>query len=57
MNTKEFWEKLSIEPSNNDRDMLLIFDERVIAKGSSMAMKMKGDELLKQMVEKGEVIL
>lgn len=54
---KEFWEKLAMRTSNNGRDTNLSFDGQLIGSGSGMTMKMKGDELLKRMIEKGEVVI
>lgn len=54
---EEFWEKLSMQPSNNSRDTNLSFAGQLIGSGSAMRMKMEGDELLKSMIDKGEVVL
>lgn len=53
---EDFWNKLSMRPSNNGVETNLSFNGLLIGQGSAMGMKMAGDELLKRMIKSGEVV-
>ena len=57
MTIKEFWESVYIKQSENNSNYLLVFKKQIINSGSAMRMKMEIDELLKRLIESGEVIL
>ena len=57
MTVKEFWNKLQMKDSSHSNETVLYFNGNFVSSGSAMGMKMEGDELLKRMIERGEVII
>jgi hypothetical protein len=57
ISVKEFWETCYMIESRNGTETKLIFKEKVINVGSKMGIKMQQEELLKKLIESGEVIL
>ena len=57
MNIKEFWQNITMLPSNHGHGTVLYFGANIINSGSVTRMKIEGDALLQRMIERGEVVI